>query len=129
MYRTRELDCAGDIDFLAKLYCVRLAFDQLTAVADNSVQFQQMGREIMSSFLTATGNVRSHCVCVSESISCQDPALFCERFDGLLSVLEGQEGRRQAELELRERKVCSNMGGEQYHYTFHLNLYVQNVFT
>ena len=35
----------------------------------------------------------------------QDPALFCERFDGLLSVLGEEDSRRQAEQELRERRV------------------------
>jgi hypothetical protein len=88
--RTKELGCSGDLDFLAKLYCVRLAFDELTADAGNRLDFQQMGREIMSNFLTATGS---------------DPALFCERFDGLLSVLAEEESRRLAKLELRERRV------------------------
>jgi hypothetical protein len=91
LVRTKELGCSGDLDFLAKLYCVRLAFDELTADAGNRLDFQQMGREIMSNFLTATGS---------------DPALFCERFDGLLSVLAEEESRRLAKLELRERRVC-----------------------
>lgn len=44
----------------------------------------------MSSFLASSG---------------QDPSLFCERFNGLLSVLVDDEGRRQAEEELRLRGV------------------------
>ena len=56
--RTEELCCSGDIDFLAKLYCVRLAFDELTAEVANRQYFQQMGRELMSTFLTSTGHVR-----------------------------------------------------------------------
>lgn len=90
--RTEELHCAGDLDFLAKLYCVRLAFDELTAVPENRRYFQQMGKEIMSSFLASTG---------------QDPSLFCERFDGILSVFGDDEGCRQAEEELRLRGVGS----------------------
>ena len=57
LVRTKELGCSGDLDFLAKLYCVRLAFDELTADAGNRLYLQQMGREIMSNFLTATGSV------------------------------------------------------------------------
>lgn len=60
------------------------------AVPENRLYFEQMGREIMSSFLASTG---------------QDPSLFCERFNGLLSVLVDDEGLRQAEEELRLRGV------------------------
>ena len=56
--RTEELCCSGDLDFLAKLYCVRLAFNELTGVAANRQYFQQMGRDLMSSFLASTGHVR-----------------------------------------------------------------------
>ena len=40
-----------------------------------------------------------------KTITPQDPALFGERFDGLVSVLEDEEGRRMAEEELRQRRV------------------------
>jgi hypothetical protein len=90
--RTEELRCTGDLDFLAKLYCVRLAFDELVAVPVNRQYFQQMGRDLMSTFLTSTGH---------------DPTLFCERFDALLTVLEDEEGRRLAEKELRQRRVVA----------------------
>ena len=35
----------------------------------------------------------------------QDPALLCERFNNLLSVLRDEGGRRMAEEELRQRRV------------------------
>ena len=60
MNRTQELQCSGDLDFLAKLYCVRLAFDELVSVASNRDYFQQMGRELISDFLSSTGQVRDY---------------------------------------------------------------------
>lgn len=56
--RTAELLCSNDVDFLAKLYCVRLAFDELVTVPTNRNYFQQMGKELMADFLVSTGNVR-----------------------------------------------------------------------
>lgn len=56
--RTAELLCSSDVDFLAKLYCVRLAFDELVTVPTNRNYFQQMGKELMADFLVSAGNVR-----------------------------------------------------------------------
>ena len=89
---------------------MRLAFDELVAVPVNRQYFQQMGRDLMSTFLTSTGHVRTMCqlcpaVLYNYSATPQDPTLFCERFDALLTVLEDEEGRRLAEKELRQRRV------------------------
>jgi hypothetical protein len=55
--RTEELCCSGEIDFLAKLYCVRLAFDELMAEGTHQQYLQEMGKGIMSNFLSSSGHV------------------------------------------------------------------------
>jgi len=47
------------MDFLAKLFCVRLAFDELIKSQTNRNYFKQIGRDIMSSFLKNTGKVHA----------------------------------------------------------------------
>lgn len=63
--RTEDLGCSGDVDFLAKLYCVRLAFDELTLSQANREYFHKIGRDLMSSFLSSTGHVRIIIYCSS----------------------------------------------------------------
>ena len=53
------LTCESDMDFLAKLFCVRLAFDELIKSQTNRNYFKQIGRDIMSSFLKNTGKVHA----------------------------------------------------------------------
>lgn len=68
----------------------------------------------MSSFLASTG---------------QDPSLFCERFNGLLSVLADDEGRRQAEEELRLRGVGWLLLTQcMYHKCFYSQVVAMNVY-
>ena len=56
-HRTNTLMCKNDEDFLAKLFCVRLAFDELMESQANKNYFTQIGRDIMSSFLRSTNQV------------------------------------------------------------------------
>ena len=56
-HRTNTLMCKNDEDFLAKLFCIRLAFDELMESQANKNYFTQIGRDIMSSFLRSTNQV------------------------------------------------------------------------
>ena len=56
-FRTEMLQCHSDEDFLAKLFCVRLAFDELLGSHANRNYFKQLGRDIMASFLKTAKQV------------------------------------------------------------------------
>lgn len=51
------LQCHSDADFLAKLYCVRLAFDELLNSTANKEYFKQIGMDIMADFLKSAQQV------------------------------------------------------------------------
>jgi hypothetical protein len=88
--RTKEMHCHDDKDFLAKLHCVRLAFDALVQSSANRNYFSEVGRDIMLTLLVSAN---------------QNPADFVERFDGLVSFLEGAENWEMATKELTARQV------------------------
>lgn len=94
--RTEMLQCLSDKDFLAKLFCVRLAFDEiLSSQLTHRNYFKQLGMDIMSSFLKSTN---------------QDPTLFCERYDDITRFLEDETNWKIAKDELVYRKVaCMNV--------------------
>ena len=67
------LGCSCDGDFLAKLYCVRLAFDELIRSQTNRKYFIQVGKEMMVSFLRAANQVHVHrCGCKIEACNIMD---------------------------------------------------------
>ena len=94
--RAKQLGCHDDDDFLAKLHCVRLAFDALVTSSANRNYFVEVGRDIMSTFLQSTN---------------QSPAEFIERFNDLTTFLEGTENWEIATKELTARKVREGMEG------------------
>ncbi len=51
------LACSSDDDFLAKLYCVRLAFDGLFRSEEKKDYIKQAARQVMVSFLRNTDAV------------------------------------------------------------------------
>lgn len=51
------LNCQSDIDFLAKVHCVRLAFDDIISSTHNRHYFKVTARQIVSSFLSSTNQV------------------------------------------------------------------------
>lgn len=51
------LNCQSDIDFLAKVHCVRLAFDDIISSTHNRHYFKVTARQIVSSFLSSTDQV------------------------------------------------------------------------
>ncbi|XP_071985131.1 mitoguardin 1 isoform X2 [Engystomops pustulosus] len=50
--RTDLLECGGDSDFLAKLYCVRQAFQMILSKVENREFLMDVGRKILSSLIT-----------------------------------------------------------------------------
>ena len=55
--RTEMLQCHSDADFLAKLFCVRLAFDEILSSHTNRNYFKQLGRDLMALFLQSANKV------------------------------------------------------------------------
>lgn len=51
------LGCQSDADFLAKVHCVRLAFDEIVSSTHNREYFKVTARDIVSSFLSVTEQV------------------------------------------------------------------------
>ena len=57
IYRTQVLGCSNDKDFLAKLYCVRQAFDELLLVQHNREYIINAGKDIMITLLVQSQQV------------------------------------------------------------------------
>ena len=55
--RTAMLACSSELDFLAKVFSVRLAFDELVKSEANRNHFRQAGRDMMVSFLRSANQV------------------------------------------------------------------------
>lgn len=95
-HRPEMVGCGGEADFLAKLYGVRLAFSELLRSQANRDYFQQLGRDIVSSFLESIG---------------QDSSQFRSCYDNLLGFLGEDEHWKLAEEELRARRVGEGVRG------------------
>ncbi|KAL5483942.1 hypothetical protein EMCRGX_G020363 [Ephydatia muelleri] len=93
--RTAMLACSSELDFLAKVFSVRLAFDELVKSEANRNHFRQAGRDMMVSFLRSAN---------------QDPGQFCERYDDVFNHLQDEDNWSQAGVELAGRRVvCMNV--------------------
>ena len=55
--RTAMLACSSEYDFLAKVFAVRMAFDELVKSEANRNNFKQAGRDVMVSFLRSANQV------------------------------------------------------------------------
>ena len=51
--RTQMLHCGNDVDFMAKLFCVRSAFDLLILSEENCLFFENKTTQMMTRFLTS----------------------------------------------------------------------------
>lgn len=51
------LNCHTDNDFLAKVHCVRMAFDDIISSEQNRDYFKMTARQLVSSFLSSTSQV------------------------------------------------------------------------
>lgn len=88
--RTEMLECLGDLDFLAKLHCVRQAWQLILCDRMTWMFLADTGKKILSSII-----VKAH----------KSPKRFEEVFDEMISFLEHTEHWENTEVELATRGV------------------------
>ncbi|XP_039341886.1 mitoguardin 1 isoform X2 [Mauremys reevesii] len=88
--RTEMLECLGDSDFLAKLHCIRQAFQVILSETANRVFLAESGRKILSALI-----VRAR----------KNPKKFEEVFDEMIHFLEQTDHWDNTEMELAARGV------------------------
>lgn len=88
--RTEMLECLGDSDFLAKLHCLRQAFQLILAEADNRSFLAESGRKILSALIVKAR---------------KNPKKFQDVFDEMIYFLEQTDHWDSTEMELTARGV------------------------
>lgn len=88
--RTDMLECLGDSDFLAKLHCIRQAFQLILAEADNRSFLAESGRKILSALIVKAR---------------KNPKKFQDVFDEMIYFLEQTDHWDSTEMELAARGV------------------------
>ncbi|XP_073213394.1 mitoguardin 1 isoform X2 [Lepidochelys kempii] len=88
--RTEMLECLGDSDFLAKLHCIRQAFQVILSETANRLFLAESGRKILSALI-----VRAR----------KNPKKFEEVFDEMIHFLEKTDHWDNTEMELAARGV------------------------
>uniref|UniRef100_A0A1A8I1C6 Family with sequence similarity 73, member A n=1 Tax=Nothobranchius kuhntae TaxID=321403 RepID=A0A1A8I1C6_NOTKU len=88
--RTEILECRGDLDYLAKLHCVRQACQLIFCDAATRTFLADTGKKILSSII-----VKAH----------KSPRRFEEVFEELIYFLEEAEHWEETEVELSSRGV------------------------
>lgn len=88
--RTEMLDCLGDLDFLAKLHCVRQASQLILCERETRMFLADTGKKILSSIIVKAQ---------------KSPKRFEEVFEEMISFLEHTEHWDNTEVELATRGV------------------------
>ncbi|XP_053738888.1 mitoguardin 1 isoform X1 [Synchiropus splendidus] len=88
--RTEMLDCYGDVDFLAKLHCVRQACQLILCERTTRAFLAETGKKILSSIIVKAK---------------KSPKKFEEVFEEMISFVEQTEHWENTELELATRGV------------------------
>lgn len=88
--RTEMLECLGDIDFLAKLHCVRQACQLILCERTTRMFLADTGKKILSSIIVKAQ---------------KSPHRFEEMFEEMISFLEHTEHWENTEVELATRGV------------------------
>uniref|UniRef100_A0A7N6BXC9 Mitoguardin 1 n=1 Tax=Anabas testudineus TaxID=64144 RepID=A0A7N6BXC9_ANATE len=88
--RTEMLDCLGDLDFLAKLHCVRQACQLILCERTTRLFLADTGKKILSSIIVKAQ---------------KSPKRFEEVFEEMISFLEHTEHWENTEVELATRGV------------------------
>ncbi|GAB1288246.1 Mitoguardin 1 [Apodemus speciosus] len=88
--RTEMLECLGDSDFLAKLHCIRQAFQLILAEADNRSFLAESGRKILSALIVKARKI-------------MNPKKFQDVFDEMIYFLEQTDHWDSTEMELAAR--------------------------
>uniref|UniRef100_A0A8C1XXY3 Mitoguardin 2 n=1 Tax=Cyprinus carpio TaxID=7962 RepID=A0A8C1XXY3_CYPCA len=93
-YRTELLECYSDEDFLAKLHCVRQAFQVLLLDETHRMFFMDTGKQIISGLLAKAN---------------KSPKAFLESYDDMLQYTQREETWPVTKMELEGRGVvCMN---------------------
>uniref|UniRef100_A0A3Q1F596 Mitoguardin 1 n=1 Tax=Acanthochromis polyacanthus TaxID=80966 RepID=A0A3Q1F596_9TELE len=88
--RTEMLECLGDLDFLAKLHCVRQASQLILCERTTKMFLAETGKKILSSIIVKAQ---------------KSPKRFEEVFEEMISFLEHTEHWEDTEVELATRGV------------------------
>ncbi|XP_068098569.1 mitoguardin 1 isoform X2 [Hyperolius riggenbachi] len=88
--RTEMLECGGDSDFLAKLHCIRQAFQMILSNVDNRYFLIETGRKLLSTLLSRAR---------------KNPQKFEDSYDEMMHFLERPEQWPNTEAELLSRGV------------------------
>nr|XP_040028252.1 LOW QUALITY PROTEIN: mitoguardin 1 [Gasterosteus aculeatus aculeatus] len=88
--RTEMLECLGDVDFLAKLHCVRQACQLILCERTTRMFLADTGKKILSSIIVKAQ---------------KSPKRFEEVFEEMISFLENTEHWENTEVELATRGV------------------------
>ncbi|XP_078075092.1 mitoguardin 1 isoform X1 [Mustelus asterias] len=88
--RTELLECVGDIDFLAKVHCVRQAFKVILSDVTNRKFFAEVGRKILSAIM-----IKAH----------KNPKRFEEVFEEMMYFLQHTDHWETTQRELATRGV------------------------
>lgn len=88
--RTEMLECLGDSDFLAKLHCIRQAFQVILSESANRIFLAESGRKILSALIVKAR---------------KNPKKFEDVFDEMIYFLEQTDHWDSTEMELAARGV------------------------
>ncbi|XP_074191075.1 mitoguardin 1 isoform X3 [Rhinolophus sinicus] len=88
--RTEMLECLGDSDFLAKLHCIRQAFQVILSETANKIFLAESGRKILSALIVKAR---------------KNPKKFEDVFDEMIYFLEQTDHWDSTEMELAARGV------------------------
>lgn len=88
--RTEMLECLGDSDFLAKLHCIRQAFQVILSETSNRIFLAESGRKILSALIVKAR---------------KNPKKFENVFDEMIHFLEQTDHWNSTEMELAARGV------------------------
>uniref|UniRef100_A0A8C7YHL2 Mitoguardin 2 n=1 Tax=Oryzias sinensis TaxID=183150 RepID=A0A8C7YHL2_9TELE len=93
-YRTELLECYGDQDFLAKLHCVRQAFQVLLLDESHRTFFMEMGKQMIVGLMVKAN---------------KSPKAFLESYEDMLLYTQREETWPVTKMELDGRGVvCMN---------------------
>lgn len=111
IFRTNRVQCSSDDEFLAKLFCLRIGFEELLKDENVKKWFEESGRLVMETMLCAANR------------NCD---AFTESYNKLIEFCRNEEKQKEIEKELRSRKVSlknikdlnlnCHVSGDEFHF-------------
>ncbi|XP_043914306.1 mitoguardin 2 [Protopterus annectens] len=92
LLQTELLECYSDQDFLAKLHCVRAAFEILLQENNNRLFFAEVGKKMITGLM-----IRAE----------KNPQAFLESYDEMVTYIQREETWPTTQIELEGRGVVS----------------------